>query len=88
MRLKVLFHFIATIFISFMLLWMTMLFDIISDQSHLNALLLNLDFLIPSGNTPYTLEIICHLLIGSVIYFVFVFLFHTSKRLYYLCYIL
>ena len=87
MRLKVLFHFIATIFISFMLLWMTMLFDIISDQSHLNALLLNLDFLIPSGNTPYTLEIICHLLIGSVIYFVFVFLFHTSKRLYYLCYI-
>ncbi|HCU0936761.1 TPA: hypothetical protein O5V74_000034 [Staphylococcus aureus] len=87
MRLKVLFHFIAAIFISFMLPWMTMLFDIISDQSHLNALLLNLDFLIPSGNTPYTLEIICHLLIGSVIYFVFVFLFHTSKRLYYLCYI-
>ncbi|HDJ3135686.1 TPA: hypothetical protein PP895_000987, partial [Staphylococcus aureus] len=25
--------------------------------------------------------------IGSVIYFVFVLLFHTSKRLYYLCYI-
>ncbi|MEZ2030564.1 hypothetical protein QUC46_21230, partial [Staphylococcus aureus] len=87
MRLKVLFHFIAAIFISFMLLWMTMLFDIISNQSHLKALLLNLDFLIPSDNTPYTLEIICHLLIGSVIYFGFVLLFHTSKRLYYLCYI-
>ncbi|MFW2703660.1 hypothetical protein ACN6MD_02445, partial [Staphylococcus aureus] len=28
MRLKVLFHFIAAIFISFMLLWMTMLFDL------------------------------------------------------------
>lgn len=66
---------------------MTILFDIISDQSHLKDLLLNLDFLIPSDNTPYTLEIICHLLIGSVIYFVFVLLFHTSKRLYYLCYI-
>ncbi|HHC9290943.1 TPA: hypothetical protein ACN2OS_001286 [Staphylococcus aureus] len=87
MRLKVLFHFIAAIFISFMLLWMTMLFDLISNQSHLKALLLNLDFLIPSDNTPYILEIICHLLIGSVIYFVFVLLFHTSKRLYYLCYI-
>ena len=48
MRLKVLFHFIAAIFISFMLLWMTMLFDLISNQSHLKALLLNLDFLIPS----------------------------------------
>lgn len=54
MRLKVLFHFIAAIFISFMLLWMTMLFDIISDQSHLKALLLNLDFLIPSDN-KYTI---------------------------------
>lgn len=75
MRLKVLFHFIAAIFISFMLLWMTMLFDLISNQSHLKALLLNLDFLIPSDNTPYILEIICHLLIGSVIYFVFVLLF-------------
>ncbi len=54
MRLKVLFHFIAAIFISFMLLWMTMLFDLISNQSHLKALLLNLDFLIPSDNTPYS----------------------------------
>lgn len=80
MRLKVLFHFIAAIFISFMLLWMTMLFDLISNQSHLKALLLNLDFLIPSDNTPYILEIICHLLIGSVIYFIFVLLFHTSKK--------
>ncbi|MGO4092770.1 hypothetical protein AB2980_22160, partial [Staphylococcus aureus] len=50
-------------------------------------LLLNLVFLIPSDNTPYILELICHLLIGCVIYFVFVLLFLTSKRLYYLCYI-
>ncbi|CAM4115628.1 hypothetical protein CD116_07640 [Staphylococcus schweitzeri] len=87
MRLKVLLHFTAAIFISFMLLWMNMLIDILSKQTHLKALLLNLDFLIPSDNAPYTLEIICHLLIGSVIYFVFVLLFRTSKRLYYLCYI-
>ncbi|CDR23911.1 hypothetical protein ACXQE7_07535 [Staphylococcus argenteus] len=88
MYLKIIFHFTAAIVISVILLWITKLFDMLNTQTHLEDLLLNLDFLIAPENTPFILELMCHLIIGIVIYIIFVLLFHFFKRFYYWSYVL
>lgn len=85
---KIIFHFTAAIVISVILLWITKLFDMLNAQTHLEDLLLNLDFLIAPENAPFILELVCHLIIGIVIYIIFVLLFHFFKRFYYWSYVL
>ncbi|HFG8823846.1 hypothetical protein [Staphylococcus argenteus] len=88
MYLKIIFHFTAAIVISVILLWITKLFDMLNAQTHLEDLLLNLDFLMAPENTPFILELMCHLIIGIVIYIIFVLLFHFFKIFYYWSYVL
>ncbi|MFU0761380.1 hypothetical protein ABH524_002395 [Staphylococcus pasteuri] len=85
--LKILYHFLSAIIISFILLISNVVIDLFLQHTHLTQLLLNIDFLTNPQNVPTWMEIIIHLFIGISIYIVFVILYYISKHFYHLAYL-
>lgn len=86
MYLKWLYHFVAAIFISVVLLFSTVVIDNFNPEFHLTQLLLNIDFIANPMNTPFIIELLLHLTLGLSIYVLFVFIYNFVKQYYLLCY--
>ncbi|MBO1198219.1 hypothetical protein J3T65_01480 [Staphylococcus simiae] len=86
MYLKWLYHSLAAIVISLVLLLSTAIIDRFNQGFYLNQLLLNIDFIANPADTPYIIEVLLHLALGLSIYVIFVFIYRYVQHFYLLCY--
>ncbi|EHJ08081.1 hypothetical protein [Staphylococcus simiae] len=86
MYVKWLYHSLAAIVISIVLLFSTAIIDHFNQGFHLTQLLLNIDFIANPADTPFIIELLLHLALGLSIYVIFVFIYRYVKRFYLLCY--
>ncbi|WP_311634497.1 hypothetical protein [Staphylococcus warneri] len=87
MILRLTYHFLSAVALSFILLLSTMTIDVLLQHTHLTQLLLNIDFLVNPNLIPTWMEVIIHLSIGVMIYLIFMALYNISKLLYHLAYL-
>ncbi|MGD3154983.1 hypothetical protein [Staphylococcus warneri] len=87
MILRLTYHFLSAVALSFILLLSTMTIDVLLQHTHLTQLLLNIDFLVNPNLIPTWMEVIIHLSIGVMIYLIFMVLYNISKLLYHLAYL-
>ncbi|WP_080980104.1 hypothetical protein [Staphylococcus warneri] len=87
MILRLTYHFLSAVALSFILLLSTMTIDVLLQHPHLTQLLLNIDFLVNPNLIPTWMEVIIHLSIGVMIYLIFMVLYNISKLLYHLAYL-
>ena len=85
--LKIFYHLLYATTISVLLLILTILMDVLLQNTHLTQLLLNIDFLINPDEVPTIIEVLIHLSIGILIYITFLIIYHYSKSLYHLAYL-
>ncbi|EPZ41230.1 hypothetical protein HMPREF1157_0244 [Staphylococcus epidermidis E13A] len=85
--LKIFYHLLCATTISVILLIITILMDVLLQNTHLTQLLLNIDFLINPDEVPTIIEVLIHLSIGILIYLAFLIIYHYSKSLYHLAYL-
>ncbi len=69
--LKIFYHLLCATTISVILLIITILMDVLLQNTHLTQLLLNIDFLINPDEVPTIIEVLIHLSIGILIYLAF-----------------
>ena len=72
--LKIFYHLLCATTISVILLIITILMDVLLQNTHLTQLLLNIDFLINPDEVPTIIEVLIHLSIGILMYPLLVFL--------------
>ncbi|MCI2946892.1 magnesium-transporting ATPase (P-type) [Staphylococcus caledonicus] len=82
------YHLLSALIISIVLLITMAIMDVFAQSTHLTLLLINIDFLADPSKVPLVVELLIHVLIGFIIYIVFLFIYHISKPLYNLSYVL
>lgn len=82
------YHLLSALIISIVLLITMAIMDVFAQSTHLTLLLINIDFLAEPSKVPLVVELLIHVLIGFIIYIVFLFIYHISKPFYNLSYVL
>lgn len=82
------YHLLSALIISIILLVTMAMMDVFTQSTHLTLLLINIDFLADPNKVPLLVELLIHVLIGFIIYIVFLLIYRISKPLYNLSYVL